>query len=223
MKGERAERRLAAVTLTTLCVVGMACMLAGCAGPATNAGDGSAAGTADGYDLNAHYSAELKQARAQLKEQGDGFAVGILEDGVITQAELAEVNDRIVQCLTDYGYAKDAIDMGELGSMSVHPPSGMTQEESSAWGGSVNQDLQTCETRDGARTIWQLASAVQANPNNDGADIRQTIVDCYVREGLVEQSYTVDDYDRDSREGTGPFSEARRADTGYRQKLEACG
>lgn len=220
MKDKRMGHRLAAVTFATLCMAGM---LAGCAGQATNAGDDSAAGTADGYDLNAHYSSELKQARTQLKEQGGDFAVGILEDGIITQAELAEVNDRIVQFLTDYGYAKDSIDMGELGSMSVHPPSGMTQEESSAWGGAVNQDLQTCETQDGARTIWQLASAVQTNPNNDGADIRQTIVDCYVREGLVDQPYTVDDYDRDSREGTGPFSDARRSDAGYQQKLEACG
>lgn len=220
MKDKRMGHRLAAVALATLCMAGV---LAGCAGQVANTGDGPAAGTADGYDLNAHYSMELKQARAQLKEQGNDFAVAILKDGVITQAELAEVNDRIVHCLTDYGYAKDAIDMGELGSMSVHPPSGMTQEESSAWGGAVNQDLQTCETRNGARTIWQLASAVQTNPNNDGTDIRQTIVDCYVREGLVEEPYTVDDYDRDSREDTGPFSDARRADAGYQQKLETCG
>ena len=71
--------------------------------------------TAGGYDLNAHYAAELRQARRTLQDDGADFAAGILEDGVITKSELAELNDHMLQCLGDLGHDTDSITMGELG------------------------------------------------------------------------------------------------------------
>ncbi|PJM79791.1 hypothetical protein [Bifidobacterium scaligerum] len=178
--------------------------------------------TSEGINLNTHYSAELREAREQLSQNGNDFAASILKDGIIADSELAELNNRVVQCLSDLGYSKDSISMGELGEMSIHPPKGAQQEESASWGASMNQDIQACTERNGANAIWQLASAAQLNPNNDGKDARQTIIDCYIKQGIVGASYSIDDYERDSRNGTGPFDETQRADAGFQQKLEAC-
>lgn len=213
-------------TKTIIAVVAASCILclaSACTKPLH--GDNTAqpqSPTSEGINLNTHYSTELKQAREQLSQNGNDFAVNILKDGIIADSELAELNHRVVQCLSDLGYSKDSISMGELGEMSVHPPSGVTQEESASWGASVNQDIQVCTERNGANTIWQLASAAQLNPNNDGKDARQTIIDCYIKQGIVGASYSIDDYERDSRNGTGPFDEVQRADAGFQQKLEAC-
>lgn len=214
--------------LTAACVAAvMLCTLTACAGPSSGNPDSEGTEgtmeTAGGYDLNAHYAAELRQARRTLQDDGADFAVGILEDGVITQSELAELNDHVLQCLGDLGHDTDSITMGELGEISARPSSGASQAESAAWGGTFNQDVKTCSTRDGARTIWQLASAAEINPDNDGKDARQIIIDCYVKQGLVSESYSIDDYERDSRAGTGPFDAGKRADAGFRQKVEACG
>ncbi|PJM77412.1 hypothetical protein [Bifidobacterium felsineum] len=201
----------------------IACSASACAEPlCSNNAAQTQSQTSEGINLNAHYSTELQQAREQLSQNGNDFAVNILKDGIIADSELTELNHLVVQCLSDLGYDKDSISMGELGEMSVHPPNGAQQEESAAWGASLNQDIQTCTERNGANTVWQLASAAQMNPNNDGKDTRQAIVDCYVKQGIVGEPYSIDDYERDSRNGTGPFSEAQRADAGFQQKLEVC-
>ena len=211
--------------LSATCVAAvMLCALTACAGPSSGGSDSE--GTmeaAGGYDLNAHYAAELRQARRTLQDDGADFAAGSLADGVITKSELPELNDHMLQCLGDLGHDTDSITMGEFGEISARPPSGASQAESAAWGGTFNQDVKTCSTRDGAQTVWQLASAAEIHPDNDGKDARQIIIACYVRQGLVSESYSIDDYDRDSRAGTGPFDAGKRADADFRQKVEACG
>ncbi|NEG54718.1 hypothetical protein [Bifidobacterium platyrrhinorum] len=220
------QTRRSRFTKTMIAAIAASCILCSASACASSAhGDAVArtrSQTGGGIDLNTHYSTELKQAREQLSQNGNDFATNILKDGIIADSELAELNHRVVQCLSDLGYSKDSISMGELGEMSVHPPSGVTHEESASWGASMNQDIQACTERNGANAIWQLASAAQLNPSNDGKDTRQTIIDCYIKQGIVGASYSVDDYERDSRNGTGPFDETRRADAGLRHKLESC-
>ncbi|KAB7788518.1 hypothetical protein [Bifidobacterium cebidarum] len=210
--------RLVKVMVAAVAASCILCSVSACASSAAQ----SQPQTSGGIDLNAHYGTELRESREQLRQNGNDFAAGILDDGIIADSELAELNNRVVQCLGDLGYDKESITMGELGEMSIYPPSGATQEDRQSWGASVNQDMQTCTERNGANAIWQLASAAQLNPNNDGKDVRQTIIDCYIKQGIVGESYSIDDYERDSRNGTGPFSEAQRANADFQQKLETC-
>ena len=175
---------------------------------------------AEGYDLNVHYSVELERARQKMKDTGNDVGLSILADGVITDAELTELRDRIMQCMVDFGYDRDSMQFDETGAGSAHPPSGASQEESANWGASFNQDLQSCEAKDGAQDIQGLANAAKLNPDNK--DARVAAVECLVEQGLVDKSYTLDDYDRDSRNATGPFDESKQGDADFQAKLAVC-
>lgn len=199
---------------TTMAIALMAGVLTGCSG-------GAPTTTADGYDLNAHYATELARTRDKLKESGATAGLDVLADGVVTDAELSELTDLVTRCMVDHGYARESMQFDEFGAGSYYPTAGTTRDESAAAGARFNEDLQTCETRDGARDIRALVEAVRVNPDN--TDVRERIVACLVERGLAGETYTTDDYERDLRDATGPFDQSKRSDPDHAQRLAACG
>lgn len=212
----------AAVAVCTICMIAT---LAGCSVNAAGGHDtGTNATTTDGYDLNTGYSAELNTVRSELRDADNDddnrLGLSILEDGVVTEGELNELKEQYDQCFIDHGYDPGSFDFDTTGAGSVYPPSGLSEEESKAWGERTNTVQQTCDRRNGTAAIRGLVASVRMNPDNK--DIRKTIVTCLIEQGLVDGGYTVNDYDTDLADQSGPFSAEKNDDASYQSKLRQC-
>lgn len=207
-------------------LIGTICIIIALVGCTTNMFGGhdtdTNAKTTDGYDLNTSYSTELNTVRSQLRSAGDEGKLGssILEDGVVTESELNELKEQYDQCFIDHGYDPGSFDFDKTGAGSVYPPSGLSEEERSAWGERTNEVQQTCDQRNGTAAIRSLVASVQMNPDNK--DIRKTIIACLIEKGLVDRGYTVNDYDTDLANGSGPFSAENANDADYQNSLRQC-
>ncbi|WP_133125366.1 hypothetical protein [Bifidobacterium parmae] len=207
-------------------LIGTICLFVALAGCSVNAAGGHDTGTntktTDGYDLNTSYSTELGIVQSQLRSDSNDNRLGlsILEDGVVTEGELNELKEQYDQCFIDHGYDPGSFDFDKTGAGSVYPPSGLSEEERKAWGERTNTVQQTCDQRNGTAAIRGLVASVQMNPDNK--DIRKTIVTCLIEQGLVDGGYTVNDYDTDLADQSGPFSAEKNNDTSYQSKLRQC-
>jgi uncharacterized protein YceK len=173
-----------------------------------------------GYDLNEHYSTELNAARDKLKAENSKFGLDVLQDGVVTEAELNELSERYNQCYIDHGFQEGTFSFDKNGEGSIYPPSGLSKEENLAWGEKTHEVQLQCDAKDGSAAIRALVSAVTINPENK--DMRKEIIRCLAKNNIVGQSYGPDDYDTDLRNQTGPFSPDKKADESFQKKLRDC-
>lgn len=182
-------------------------VLAGCTtSPLGSVGGGTADGTGGSrpLDLDGPWADAFAQAyeRASTDEQR-----AILADGVVTDAEYAQVHDAFARCLADVGY-----------EVTFLPSGGMTIE-----GGapdapdSVLQDLVgTCDDQH-VGDVDYLYEQVSRNPEN--LDEWTIMADCLVREGVVPPSFGRADYEAWFTSETArdlPYTvDAREAEVGF--------
>ncbi|NEN05377.1 hypothetical protein G3T36_05780 [Diaminobutyricibacter tongyongensis] len=106
-----------------------------------------------------------------------------LRDGVISDQEYAEMKQRYAACLSAAGIALTKYDFG--GAVLNQPPS-MTADE-------THNNLTRCSDDSGEWPIAYFYLQMRVNPSNK--DLRQAMIDCFKRKGLVGPGYGVKDYE----------------------------
>jgi len=130
----------------------------------------------------------------------------VLEDGVVTPAELVEAQSKKRSCLKDAGYRWD---IEEDGTSSLDPIS----ERAVSPTRMLNGVLQECSRRFD-QNVTVLFDEVRRNPQRE--DEARIMVACLREVGLVDRSYTERDWRRDDDRGVYPFGTSSEAFVGCR-------
>ncbi|MFT3889538.1 MAG: hypothetical protein QM713_15445 [Arachnia sp.] len=144
------------------------------------------------------WAAEFAEAREKARESE--FARAALADDRVTDAELAEANSRLVDCLDAAGFPGAVVD--SEGGLTV-PDRGL--------GASIDPTVSACEDSIGWSSISILYRETRRNPEN--IDPNELIAACLVRHEVVPVGYSGKDYadawDRFvASGGGGDFNEA---------------
>jgi hypothetical protein len=119
----------------------------------------------------------------------------ILCDGVITEAEAAEINDRFRECLEAAGLTE--VRISEYGQLGISIPPGSDAA-------TVNAQERACEDDTGWFPVNMLYNNVRTNPDNVDKD--QLTADCLVRLGLRPEGYSLADLNNEYS-GDNAFSD----------------
>lgn len=130
------------------------------------------------------YAAEYDAAMERASED---FVRQALSDYRITDQEYGEATDRAVSCAAGQGVTVKVLSPGY----------------SVSGGSSANDVFDDCSRRF-LSDIELLYNAAVQNPEN--VPFEDLVVECLVRNGVVDAGYGRADYDRDMSAGTGPFA-----------------
>jgi hypothetical protein len=161
---------------------------------------GSLTGCADTGD--SHLQANSNSDAAWADEFASAMLVAseyersVLEDGVITPAELADAQSKKRSCLEEAGYRWD---IEEDGTSSLDPISDRAVPPAQM----LNGVLQECSRRFD-QNVTVLFDEVRRNPQHE--DEARIMVSCLRDAGLVDESYAERDWRRDDDRGVYPFS-----------------
>ncbi|WNM24288.1 hypothetical protein [Demequina capsici] len=154
----------------------------------------------DGAQAPTFTSAWASEFEAAYRGSTSDLQRTILADETITDQELAALQDAFTTCLSSRGYTD--ISFASNGGFSERAPAGTSDDDE-------NATVQTCEDiawgSQGGLT-YGLYFEVARNPARQ--DESEIMVACLVRQGLVDPSYTAEDYVSDSASGAPPFDPA---------------
>jgi len=134
------------------------------------------------------------------------FVREILRDEKITDQELAEVRDRNRRCLSAHGFT--AIRFHDDGTQELTAPIDADSDV-------VNKKATQCSDESGDISVGALYSWMRRNPEN--LDEHTIMATCLVRKGIVDPSYTAQDYARDLPEQSFPYTDPARGETMFRE------
>jgi len=120
------------------------------------------------------------------------LAKEVLCDGLISEAEAAEMNDLQRQCMEGVGLIN--INIGAYGSMHYSVPAGLDAQF-------AQQQERKCETDTGWYPVIPLYNEVRTNP--DHVDRSQLLAACLVRLKLRPAGYSGSDVDAEYDTGNG--------------------
>ncbi|KAB8294446.1 hypothetical protein DSM100685_0574 [Bifidobacterium avesanii] len=177
----------------------------------TACGSGAGASSADGSgrasaalpkDVSYSREADVAQYRADLdalaKRTGNDFLSAIIADNTITADEMNEAKRRMQQCYSDLGYkAVQTDDSG--GIVVVRADGGDVRND----GNALTAADKRCQTDSGYAMLTGIYFNAVRNP--DRLDLVPYTVRCLIDHGIVDPSYTVQDYQRDSQNRNGPY------------------
>jgi len=130
----------------------------------------------------------------------------ILEDGEISEAELAEARDHLEQCLASHGIELVSLEGREMRY-------NLTRDDDS------QEDFVTeCEFSSGVQPAYYLDLEMRGNPEN--IDDATVMAQCFLDKGVVPANYTADDYERDNPEYTFPFAGTEAGERAYVECVE---
>lgn len=159
-------------------------LLSGCA----DAGDseGSEAGLS-----SSPWKTEIRAEMEALKgHPNEEFALSVLQDGVVSQAEYLEARSQLMKCVKDAGVENIRILEGEQGYEVNGTPE--DPEGKRAW-----EVVDKCGKDLAFPPIEAFYNTMKLNPNNE--DPNQLIAACLVLHKVVDPSYSADDYQREFR------------------------
>ena len=125
----------------------------------------------------------------------------ILADHVITEAELAALQDRLADCLAPIGITEITFDLQEGGYSTNRPPGDAD---------ALYEAEEECERQVGYGYVNGLYSEMKRNPDN--VDKTSEVVACLAAKGLVPPDYSPEAYRRDVGTGGLPFDIGENAD-----------
>ncbi|MFV0407907.1 MAG: hypothetical protein ACK5LN_13985 [Propioniciclava sp.] len=129
-----------------------------------------------------------QQLRTAYEESRSELERQVLADGLITDAEYAELLGAFQTCIEDLGY--ELTWEGDDGGFSI--PGEQSPSE---------QQIAECSaTTDGEASGYY----VQMRRNPENLDEAEIMVDCLIRVGVVDPSYSPEDYQQDGLSGSGP-------------------
>lgn len=110
----------------------------------------------------------------------------MLEDGNVSDQELAETRDQFIECLAAFGFSN--VKFSDDGSFSLKDPEGIDQTAG-------EEKITKCSEESGERSIGALHSWLRRNPER--LDENTIMAACLVRKEAVDPSYAAEDYARD--------------------------
>jgi hypothetical protein len=134
--------------------------------------------------LTGPWAAEFQQA---YDEATDPYVRNVLADGVISDAEYAEMHNTMVECMAEVG--------STLTFHSFTIPNGMSTDE-------LNRHYEECGKRAHDYPIGALWGWTTGNP--DHRDQNELTVECFARAGLVDSGYSADEWLTDHEGGEVP-------------------
>ena len=143
------------------------------------------------------WAADIEQARNEWAS--NEFVQSVLADSAISEAELQDMRQRVLSCLTDKGVTGASFS-----------PSGQLSVPDQPVGSSVSEEQQQefvsiCSTDAGQPIIEALEFNMRVNP--DHQDINELYTQCLIRNKAVEPSFTAQELARARESGT-PLSSA---------------
>ena len=143
------------------------------------------------------WAADIEQARNEWAS--NEFVQSVLADSSISEAELQDMRQRVLSCLTDKGVTGASFS-----------PSGQLSVPDQPVGSSVSEEQQeefvhACSIEAGQPIIEALEFNMRVNP--DHRDINELYAQCLIRNKAVEPSFTAQELARARESGT-PLSSA---------------
>ena len=143
------------------------------------------------------WAADIEQARSEWAS--NEFVQSVLADSAISEAELQDMRQRVLSCLTDKGVTGASFS-----------PSGNLSVPDQPVGSSISEEQQeefvhTCSIEAGQPIIEALEFDMRVNP--DHLDINELYTQCLIRNKAVEPSFTAQELARARESGT-PLSSA---------------
>ena len=138
------------------------------------------------------WAADIEQARNEWAS--NEFVQSVLADSAISEAELQDMRQRVLSCLTDKGVTGASFS-----------PSGNLSVPDQPVGSSVSEEQQeefvhTCSIDAGQPIIEALEFDMRVNP--DHRDINELFTQCLIRNKAVEASFTAQEFARARESGT---------------------
>lgn len=176
-------------TAVTVMVCAMACcatLLSGCAGgghtaPSTGtATSASSSATAkDGTVFTGYYAQQIKRT---YDDAHQSLTKKILKDSKITDEEFNELSEHFSDCAKQQGVD---VTFDSQGGMQTTYPAGMSQSDG-------DSAVAQCDEDNDFTSMSILHDSMKSNPKNE--DPAVPLLQCLKKNGLAEQSMTVDDY-----------------------------
>lgn len=138
---------------------------------------------AAGPEFTGPYAAELAERYAKSKSS---FERDALADGTVTDAEQAEMIERLRTCLASNGHKLDSFK-----KTGAHEITAANPDEDGEVG---RKQIESCEKYAGVNTVGLIYSAMATDPEN--TDIVPKIVACLKKHHLVGPGYSKSDYQR---------------------------
>ncbi|EDN81430.1 hypothetical protein [Schaalia dentiphila] len=138
------------------------------------------------------WAADIEQARSEWAS--NEFVQSVLADSSISEAELQDMRQRVLNCLTDKGVT--GASFGPSGTLSVpdQPVGSSISEEQQ------QEFVYTCSIDAGQPIIEALEFDMRVNP--DHRDVNELFTQCLIRNKAVEPSFTAQELARARESGT---------------------
>lgn len=138
------------------------------------------------------WAADIEQARSEWAS--NEFVQSVLADSAISEAELQDMRQRVLSCLTDKGVT--GASFGPSGELSVldQPVGSSVSEEQQ------QEFVDACSIDAGQPIIEALEFDMRVNP--DHRDINELFTQCLIRHKAVEASFTAQELARARESGT---------------------
>ena len=138
------------------------------------------------------WAADIEQARSEWAS--NEFVQSVLADSAISEAELQDMRQRVLSCLTDKGVT--GASFGPSGTLSV---------PDQPVGSSISEDQQqefvsACSIDAGQPIIEALEFNMRVNPEH--RDFNELYTQCLIRNKAVEPSFTAQELARALESGT---------------------
>ena len=143
------------------------------------------------------WAADIEQARNEWAS--NEFVQSVLADSAISEAELQDMRQRVLSCLTDKGVTGASFSPGGNLSVPDQPVVSSISEEQQ------EEFIHACSIEAGQPIIEALEFDMRVNP--DHRDINELYTQCLIRNKAVEPSFTAQDLTRARESGT-PLSSA---------------
>ena len=138
------------------------------------------------------WAADIEQARSEWAS--NEFVQSVLADSAISEAELQDMRQRVLSCLTDKGIT--GASYGPSGTLSVPD-----QPVGSSISAEQQQEFEyACSVDAGEPIIEALEFNMRVNP--DHRDINELYTQCLIRHKAVDPSFTVQELTRARESGT---------------------
>ena len=143
------------------------------------------------------WAADIEQARNEWAS--NEFVQSVLADSAISEAELQDMRQRVLSCLTDKGVTGASFGPGGTLSVPDQPIGSSISEEQQ------QEFVSACSIDAGEPIIEALEFDMRVNP--DHRDINELYTQCLIRNKAVEPSFTAQELARARESGT-PLSSA---------------
>ena len=138
------------------------------------------------------WAADIEQARSEWAS--NEFVQSVLADSAISEAELQDMRQRVLSCLTDKGVT--GASFGPSGELSVpdQPVGSSISEEQQ------EEFVHACSIDAGQPIIEALEFDMRVNP--DHRDFNELYTQCLIRNKAVDPSFTAQEFTRARESGT---------------------